>query len=135
MLVQSVSSGRGCKGETGTGLACCQANMTPDTEQVQNRHRNENTTLKKSERNTTNHGIYMKSSRVLTWKSSWLGGLILFLLFLPLFAQSSDLDQYSSKISPVLKRLVASQLADPKHDNPIPVIVQFQKGTSDKDKN
>ncbi|HEY3128002.1 MAG TPA: S8 family peptidase [Acidobacteriota bacterium] len=77
----------------------------------------------------------MKSSKVLPWKSSWLGGLVLLLLFLPLFGQSSDLDQYSSKISPVLKRLVASQLADPKHDNPIPVIVQFQKGTSDKDKN
>ncbi|HEV8132711.1 MAG TPA: S8 family peptidase [Acidobacteriota bacterium] len=77
----------------------------------------------------------MRPLKVLRRKENWIACAILFLFLLPIMGQSSQdpLNQFSGKLSPVLKKLLVDQ-GNKGKDNPIAVIVKFKKGTSDKDK-
>src|SRR2546428_7225056 len=55
---------------------------------------------------------------------------------LPLYSQSAadPLVEFSKKISPTLKQLVAKQVGNSHKDDPISVIVRFERGASAQDK-
>lgn len=72
-------------------------------------------------------------------KTRVAGALVLTFIIasaLTLYSQSATdpLVEFSAKISPTLKQLVALQAANTHKDDPIPVIVQFDRGASAADK-
>src|SRR2546427_7736905 len=73
-------------------------------------------------------------------KTRIAGTLILALIIIsisaPLYSQSSNdpLVQFSAKLSPTLKQLVALQAGNSHKNDPIPVIVRFDRGASAQDK-